>query len=595
MRKLLITYLLIAALACAQSVSVFAEDEEPYTETSSESFFGENESEDTGTESVSYTETEEQSDTSETSSEEPQQENDQEEDTEDPSENTDTEAETSEGSGEDEKDKQDEEPAGEDPAGEDPEEKPADETEESSSEKQEDAETEDEESSEEKDPDNTDDKKPDETEDEESSEDEVKDDTKDKKPDDSDVKDTEDAEKESGSDKDKTEKSESEEEKKDSDSDKKSKTKKDKKKETKDKKTDEEKKEPVNPDAITPAAGSVWIETIPHPCNGFALSAEKYERFRGLTDFTFFTAQESGSYSAYNAGDGMVVLGKYQFTDFGTQGNGTATALVSFMQANCYGDAQYLYDALYQAFVIKKRTSVDEWNACALNDTENFIAMQDEFAYQHYYLRGEAAVEAAGISLKDRPWVVKGICFSIFNTLGPYDEYGSGAYAVTTAGISNDDSNEDFIRKVCDQMAALYAERYTWLYGRYADGTDTAMGVSDKDLALEILSGTLYEDKDAVAFHLNPIKVTKLQAVKPKADNFPAWSIKITGTVELKYANEKQRVNLKKNSDYSMTKKINSKHTKMTVIVTGKGEYEGQEVRKIILLPAEENSLLQEE
>ena len=338
-----------------------------------------------------------------------------------------------------------------------------------------------------------------------------------------------------------------------------------------------------NTKGITPVANSVWIETIPHYCNGHLLSAGKYGRLQGLTDFTFFTAQESGSYSAYNAGDGMVVLGKYQFTDFGTQGNGTATALISYMNANCGG----LYSDLYRAFVVEKRNAVNEWNACAVNDTANFMAMQDQFAYEHYYLRGEAAVEAAGISLHDRPWVVKGMCFSIFNGLGPYDEYGSGAYVITTAGISNEDSNAVFIEKICANMVALYADQYTWLYGRFCDGSDTALGISDKDLALEILSGSLFQDPEPVTDTL--LEVTVEDNTPPSAQKKGVFvhTVSVTGKRVREYTNESETRVLNSAEDYTVKCKLNKKHTKLTLTISGQGIYEGQELEQKITLPAE--------
>lgn len=335
-----------------------------------------------------------------------------------------------------------------------------------------------------------------------------------------------------------------------------------------------------NTTGIAPAANSIWIETIAHPCKGHRLSAEKYERFRGLTDFTFFTAQESGSYSAYNAGDGMVVLGKYQFTDFGAQGNGTATALVAYMYANCGEETGDLYGALYQAFVVEKRESVAEWNACALNDTKNFMALQDQFAYEHYYARGEAAVEAAGISLKDRPWVVRGMCFSIFNALGPYDEYGSGAYAITTAGIKKKDSNAVFIEKICNNMVSLYADRYTWMAGRYGDGSDTALGVSDKDLALEILSGSLFKKKEPVTCSLWKITIKDDALNIAKKTGISVNAILVSAKNVREYTKETEKEELKLSKDYTISCKINKKHTKLTLTIRGKGRYKGQELKK---------------
>lgn len=338
-------------------------------------------------------------------------------------------------------------------------------------------------------------------------------------------------------------------------------------------------------DTTAPAANSIWIETIAHACKGHLLSAEKYGRFQGLTDFTFFTAQESGSYSAYSTGDGMVVLGKYQFTDFG-QGNGTATALVAYMCANCSGDAWDLYDALYQTFVVEKKNAVSEWNECALNDTENFMAMQDQFAYEHYYARGEAAVEAAGISLQDRPWVVKGMCFSIFNALGPYNEYGSGAYVITTAGIEEKDSNAVFIEKICDNMVSLYADKYTWLSGRYGDGSGTAIGVSDKDLALEILSGSLFLEEEPVTDTLWKVSVKYDTEEDAPRIGIGARNICVTAKKVREYTNETEKKVLKPSKDYTISVKFNKKHTKLTFTIRGKGDYEGQVLKKKILLSA---------
>lgn len=340
-----------------------------------------------------------------------------------------------------------------------------------------------------------------------------------------------------------------------------------------------------NSDNIVPVANSIWIETVAHFCNGHLLSAEKYGRFQGLTDFTFFTAQESGSYSAYTAGGGLIVLGKYQFTDFGSQGNGTATALVAYMRANCSGAAD-LYEALYQAFVAEKRNAVSEWNACALNDTEQFMALQDQFAYEHYYVRGEAAVEAAGISLKDRPWIVKGMCFSIFNALGPYNEYGSGAYAITTAGIQEDDSNAVFIRKICANMVSLYADRYTWMYGRYCDGSDTALGISDRDLALEILSGSLYLEKEPVTDKMLKVTIKDPSQKVAKKTGIYVKNIRVTAQSVREYTNETEKKVLKASKDYTVSSKVNKKHTKLTITIIGKGIYEGQTLKKTIPLSA---------
>ena len=332
-------------------------------------------------------------------------------------------------------------------------------------------------------------------------------------------------------------------------------------------------------DSITPVANSVWIETIFHPCNGHLLSGEKYGRLQGLTDFTFFTAQESGSYSAYTAGNNMVVLGKYQFTDFGAQGNGTATALIAYMY-DCTGSD--LYASLYHAFVVEKRPAVEEWNACALYDTENFMAMQDEFAYEHYYLTGEAAVEAAGISLSTRPWVVKGLCFSIFNALGPYDVYGSGAYAITTAGIQNEDSNAVFIEKVCANMVSLYADEYLWMYGRYYDGTDTAIGVSDKDLALEILNGSLYADPEPVTDLMADFTVNNSNAKAAKKQGFSIKDVSVIAKVVREYSGETEIKPLQVSRDYTISCKLSKKRSTRTITIRGKGQYEGQWLKKTL-------------
>lgn len=339
-----------------------------------------------------------------------------------------------------------------------------------------------------------------------------------------------------------------------------------------------ENKEPVL------ASNGLWIANIEHASIGNPLSGAKYGRLFGLTDFNFFTAQESGSYSAYTVSEKMIMLGKYQFTDFGAQGNGTAGALIAYMQACCSADVQYLYDALYQAYIGEQRTAFDEWNACASYDTENFMSMQDQFAYEIYYVRGEQEVEAAGIRLSERPWIVKGMCFSIFNTLGPYNEYGSGAYAITTSGVTNEDTNAEFIRKICEQMVYLYADEYTWMYGRFADGSDTAMGISDKELALEILSGALYDDPEAVTDKISRIRI-KSRTDKTAIENgAKQYIVEVFGKREWKYSGETTVFPLQAGKDYRLSFETDEKSNRVEVVATGKGGYAGQVLKKTYML-----------
>ena len=327
----------------------------------------------------------------------------------------------------------------------------------------------------------------------------------------------------------------------------------------------------------------VLIGTVPHDSLGYLLSAAKYSRFYGLTDFNFFTAQESGSYSAYTVSENMIAIGKYQFTDFGAQGNGTAAGLIAYMQAHCSEAVVDLYNALYTAYILDGKNAIEEWNACAQTDTQNFMTMQDAYAYEHYYLPGEATVESAGIRLRNRPWVVKGICFSMFICLGTAATYGTGAYAVITAGIENTDSDEVFIEKACRRMVELYAGEYYWMYGRFEDGSDTAMGVSDKDLALEILEGNLYEDPDVFTCRIQKAALTYEKTKDKAGRTVQSPRLQVQGRIAYKESDIAERVTLQYNRDYTVACKT-VKNQMMFLEIKGKGRWQGCTILQTIPL-----------
>ena len=102
------------------------------------------------------------------------------------------------------------------------------------------------------------------------------------------------------------------------------------------------------------------------------------------------------------------------------------------------------------------------WHAVFAADRETFAADQKAYITESTYFPVEARLEAAGWSIANRDEVVKGAILSYAHQHGP------GSITPTTlsrAGVANDDSDEEFLRK-------LYEYR-TSRYGSYA-GLDLA-------------------------------------------------------------------------------------------------------------------------
>ena len=158
----------------------------------------------------------------------------------------------------------------------------------------------------------------------------------------------------------------------------------------------------------------------------------------------FFTVFESGSTSySQTGGDSGCACGRYQF-DY-------RYALQPFLQY-CYQKNPQFF-ASFEPFLSISKAKLkgnqklyDAWKEVYNAGQAYFGALQDEFALESYYRSAERTLEARGIHVSQRPYVIRGAIFSYAIQEGS----GVAADAVCAANITDATSNIDFLTALYD-------------------------------------------------------------------------------------------------------------------------------------------------
>lgn len=204
----------------------------------------------------------------------------------------------------------------------------------------------------------------------------------------------------------------------------------------------------------------------------------------GLTAFSYFCIYEGGS-QLYDSvlGDGGNGCGAYGF-DYRYD-------LQPFLDY-CYNSDPIRYASFYpytsycvSKGVLQGNTGLAAaWHSVYAAYPEAFSAIQDQYVKETKYAAIEAYHMQRGLDLSIRPDVIKGLCTSIHNRKG----YETSKYSyITKSGVTNETSDEDFIRMLCD----CFGTRGGYIYQRYCvDYSSGACGLlCEKNMALLILQG----------------------------------------------------------------------------------------------------------
>lgn len=144
----------------------------------------------------------------------------------------------------------------------------------------------------------------------------------------------------------------------------------------------------------------------------------------------------------------------------------------------CYTEDPVRYNAFLPFLFVEKETLrgsqelADTWTQIFNAEKNDFIQKQKDFTDQRYYLPAEEKLKNAGIRIEDRSEVCKG---AVLSFMFQGCRMGITA-AVSDAGITNETSDEDFIRKLYQYRR----EHYTRFENRY---------VREEQTALALLSG----------------------------------------------------------------------------------------------------------
>lgn len=195
------------------------------------------------------------------------------------------------------------------------------------------------------------------------------------------------------------------------------------------------------------------------------------------SEMKYFAENESGS--NYNQGfsyyDGYNAMGFYQFD--------RRYSLVEFMEA-CYaydpdtyamfepvierGDelrSGAIYDSSTKRLTEIGQLAQDAWHAAYAANPSEFSALQDDFAYQEYYLPVERVLRNTfGVDISGRADCVKGLTWGMCNLFG----IGGCQKYFKLAELTDDMTDREFVNALCDavvenvggQWAASYRARY---------------------------------------------------------------------------------------------------------------------------------------
>lgn len=166
---------------------------------------------------------------------------------------------------------------------------------------------------------------------------------------------------------------------------------------------------------------------------------------------------------------------------YGVQFDLNQGSLLSFVRYVYQSDPEmYAMFAPYQNSIPRANSLSDPfptaWKEAFSSHTEDFIAKQKQYVVDNIYNVAASAIEADGYDLSKRSDVVKGSILSYAHQHGPYSF--SNKNILAAAGITNEDDDETFIRKLYQYRTNVYGH-YDGLdlYIRYENELQTALGL----------------------------------------------------------------------------------------------------------------------
>lgn len=198
------------------------------------------------------------------------------------------------------------------------------------------------------------------------------------------------------------------------------------------------------------------------------------------SEMRYFAENESGSNydQGFSYGDGYNAMGFYQFD--------RRYSLLDFIEA-CYsydpskysmfaavierGDELQngaIYDSSTKQLTGIGQLAEDAWHAAYAADPAEFSALQDNFAYQEYYLTVERILRNNfGVDISGRADCVKGLAWGLCNLFGS----GGCQRFFKLANLSDDMTDREFVNALCDAVVEnvggyTYGESYRARYER---------------------------------------------------------------------------------------------------------------------------------
>ena len=198
------------------------------------------------------------------------------------------------------------------------------------------------------------------------------------------------------------------------------------------------------------------------------------------SEMRYFAENESGSNydQGFSYGDGYNAMGFYQFD--------RRYSLLDFIEA-CYsydpskysmfaavierGDELQngaIYDSSTKQLTEIGQLAEDAWHAAYAADPAEFSALQDNFAYQEYYLTVERILRTNfGVDISGRADCVKGLAWGLCNLFGS----GGCQRFFKLANLSDDMTDREFVNALCDAVVEnvggyTYGESYRARYER---------------------------------------------------------------------------------------------------------------------------------
>ena len=198
------------------------------------------------------------------------------------------------------------------------------------------------------------------------------------------------------------------------------------------------------------------------------------------SEMRYFAENESGSNydQGFSYGDGYNAMGFYQFD--------RRYSLLDFIEA-CYsydpskysmfaavierGDELQngaIYDSSTKQLTEIGQLAEDAWHAAYAADPAEFSALQDNFAYQEYYLTVERILRNNfGVDISGRADCVKGLAWGLCNLFGS----GGCQRFFKLADLSDDMTDREFVNALCDAVVEnvdgyTYGESYRARYER---------------------------------------------------------------------------------------------------------------------------------